>query len=201
MPQPRDFARGHEIVSIELHYIRRMPGGPGPSPRKRSFLSYAPVRWSLAASIAAGVTAVLFIGMTRLIDGSWILDQVLRVFPLEQTAAVDPCKEWQAEQTLVPVEGTVGYLGPTGFVALPDARIMGEHVQAPSQHVEVSAAGTFRFVTPFEAPRPESCGEPASRLGPSPRLLIQAPDCSARTVPVTRNWLPHRVLLDCEERS
>ena len=178
-----------------------MPGESGSFSRKRSLLSYAPVRWSLAATVGVGVTIVLFVGMTRLIDGSWILDKVLWVFPLEQTEAVDPCEVWQAEQTLVTIEGTVGTLGPTGFVALPDARMMGEHVQSPPQHVEVSAAGTFRFVTPFEGQRPESCGDTASRTGPSPRILIQAPGCTARSVPVTRNWLPHRVLLDCEPRS
>lgn len=201
MPQPGDTARTHEIVSVELHYIRRMSGGSGPSSRKRSFLSYAPVRWGLAASIGASVTVLLFVGMTRVIDGSWILDKVLRVFPLELTEAVDPCEEWQAESTLVTIEGTVGYLGPAGFVALPDARMMGEHVHAPPQRVEVSAGGTFRFVTPFEGQRPERCGETPSRTGASPRLLIQAPGCAARSVPVTRNWLPHRVLLDCEARS
>jgi len=159
------------------------------------------VRWSLAATVGASVTVVLFVAMTRLIDGSWILDRVLRVFPLEQSEAVDPCEAWQAESILVTIEGTVGYLGPKGFVALPDARMMGEHAEAPPQHVEVSTTGSFRFVTPFEAPRPERCGESASHAGSSPRLLIQAPGCVARSVPVTRNWLPHRVLLDCEART
>ncbi len=176
----------------------RGPAGP-PSPRP--LLSYGVVRWTIAAIVGSTVTAGLFAAMTRMIDGSWILDQMLRVFPLEQTGFVDPCEVWAPEQTLVPIEGTVGYLGRAGFVALPEAQIIGEHGRAPRQRVEVSGAGEFRFVTPFEDRRPEKCAEPGSAEPPSPRLLIQAPGCSARIVPVTRNWLRHRVLLDCGARS
>jgi hypothetical protein len=168
----------------------------------RPLLSHGVVRWTIAAIVGSTVTAGLFASMTRMIDGSWILDQMLRVFPLEQTGFVDPCEVWEPEQTLVTIEGTVGYLGSAGFVALPEAQMIGEHGNAPPQRVEVSDAGGFRFVTPFEERRPEKCSD----LGelpepPSPRLLIQAPGCATRSVPVTRNWLRHRVLLDCEERS
>ena len=159
------------------------------------------VRWTIATIIGATITAGLFVSMTRMIDGSWILDRILRVFPLKQTEFVDPCEVWEQEQTLVTIEGTVGYLGRAGFVALPDAQILGEHGHAPPQRVEVSDAGGFRFVTPFEEQRPEKYVDHASPEPPSPRLLIQAPGCSTLSVPVTRNWLPHRVLLDCEERS
>ena len=178
-----------------------MPGPTGPPSRRRSLLSYGVVRWTIAATIGATVTAGLFVAMTRLIDGSWIIDKMLRVFPLEQTEQVDPCEVWKAEQVLVTIEGTVGYLGRTGFVALPDAEMVGKHRYAPSQRVEVTGTGGFRFVTPFEEQRPQSCSEPGRPPAPSPRLLIQARGCSTRSVPVTRNWLPHRVLLDCEARS
>ena len=178
-----------------------MHGPAGPPSRRRPLLSYGVVRWTIAAIIGSTVTAGLFVSMTRMIDGSWILDQMLRVFPLEQTEFVDPCEVWEREQTLVTIEGTVGYLGRAGFVALPEAQMIGEHGDAPRQRVEVSDAGGFRFVTPFEEQRPEKCVEAGSPEPPSPRLLIQAPGCSTRSVPVTRNWLPHRVLLDCEERN
>ncbi len=179
-----------------------MHGPTGRPSRRRSLLSYGVVRWTIAATVGAMVTAGLFVGMTRMIDGSWILDKMLRVFPLEQTEPVDPCEVWGQEQTLVTIEGTVGYLGQTGFVALPDAEMIGEHGHAPRQRVEVSDTGGFRFVTPFEEQRPEKCaelGEP--QQPPSARLLIRAPGCKPRSVPVTRSWLPHRVLLDCEARS
>ena len=178
-----------------------MHGPTGPPSRRRSLLSYGVVRWALAATLGTIVTAGLFVTMIQLIDGSWILERMMRIFPLEQTEFVDPCEVWKAEQILVSIEGTVGYLGRTGFVALPDAKMVGEHRYAPPQRVEVSGAGGFRFLTPFEEQRPQSCSEPGRPPAPSPRLLIQAPGCSARSVPVTRNWLPHRVLLDCEARS
>ena len=176
--------------------------GPTDLPsRRRSLLAHGFVRWTLAAIIGVTVTAALFVTMTRLIDGSWIIDKMLRVFPLEQTALVDPCEVWEAEQTLVTIEGTVGYHGRKGFVALPDAEMVGKHGAAPPQRVEVGRSGGFRFVTPFDEQRPERCEEAGSSEASSPRLLIQAPGCSARSVPVTRNWLPHRVLLDCKARS
>jgi hypothetical protein len=159
------------------------------------------VRWTIAVIIGVAVTAGLFVSMTRMIDGAWILDQMLRVFPLEQTEFGDLCEVWEQEQTLVTIEGTVGYFGRAGFVALPEAQMIGEHGHAPPQRVEVSDTGGFRFVTAFEEQRPERCVERGSPEPPSPRLQIQAPGCSTRSVPVTRNWLPHRVLLDCEARS
>lgn len=187
-------------MSVDLHYSRCMHGPTGPPSRKRSILSYAAVRWTLAAIVGVTVTAMLFVGMTRMIDGAWILERVLRVFPLEQSEPLDPCEIWQAEQTLVAIEGAIGYAGRAGFVALPDARIVGKHGHAPPQQVDVSGAGSFRFLTPFEEQRPESCAEPGSAAAPLPRLLVQAPGCLTRSVPISRNWLPHRVLLDCEAR-
>ena len=145
---------------------------------------------------------MLFVGMTRMIDGSWILDQMLRVFPLQRAAVADLCEEWEHQQAgLLTIEGTVGYLGRAGFVALPEAQMMGEYADAPPERVEVSDAGEFRFAMPFEGPRPERCADRGSSERQSPGLRIQAPGCSTRRVPVTPDWVPHRVLLDCEAQS
>ncbi len=178
-----------------------MHGPTGSPSHRRPLLLYGVVRWTIAGIIGTTFTAGLFVAMTRMIDGSWILEQMLRVFPLEQTDFVDPCEGWEHEQTtLVIIEGTVGYLGREGFVALPEAQIVGEHRRAPAQRVEVSNVGEFRFVTPFAEQRPEKCAAGGSPEPASPGLLIQAPDCSTRRVTVTRSWLPHRVLLHCSRQ-
>lgn len=174
--------------------------GTGPPPRRRPLLAYGLVRWTIAAGVGATVTAALFLSMTRLIDGSWILDGLLRIFPLQQTEGVDPCEVWEPEQTLETIEGTVGYLAEGGFVALPGATVIGQHGRAAPQRVDVSATGGFRFVASFPEPRPETCGRSPQPLHSSARLLIEAPGCTARSVPITRGWLAHRVLLQCEER-
>ena len=159
------------------------------------------LRWMIAASVGTTVTAVLFLAMAGMLDGSWVLEAVLRAFPTEQSELVDPCEVAEAVHTPEIIEGTVGYLGAAGFVALSDAAIIGEQGHASPQRVAVSDSGAFRFVARFEEPRPESCPEPAGAERSSPRLLIRAPGCTLRRVSVTRGWTPHRVLLQCEARS
>ena len=178
-----------------------MNGPAGPPSRRRPLLAHGVARWTLAATIGTTVTAGLFVGMTRMIDGTWILEQMIRVFPLKRIELVEPCEVWGQEQILVTIEGTVGYLGSAGFVALPEAQVIGEHGHTPPQRIDVSDAGEFRFVASFEQQRPEQCQERGSPEPRSPRLMIEAAGCSKRSVPVTSGWLPHRVLLDCDARS
>ena len=115
-----------------------MHGPAGPPSRRRLLLLSGVVRWTIATIIGATVTAGLFVSMTRMIDGSWILDLMIRVFPLEQTEFVDPCEVWEQEQTLVTIEGTVGYLGRAvkpagdaksgcGIDPLPDVVVIVDH--------------------------------------------------------------------------
>jgi len=177
-----------------------MLGPTGPESPKPPLLA-AVLRWLVAAALAASVTLVIFVAMTRMVDGAWILDRILRVFPLEQTALADPCEAWETEAALVPIQGVVGYYGPDGFVPLHDAEIVGEHAPSDTQTVEVSPEGVFRFVTAFADERPPACATPAVPGATGKRLRIRAPGCVPRDVPVNRSWIPHRVLLDCEARA
>ena len=163
-------------------------------------LHHGVVRWALAVSMGTAITIALFLMMTRLVDGSWILERLVRVVPLTTTASVDPCEVWETQQTLVPIDGIVGYQSPDGFVPLVDAEIVGEHRAAHGQRVDVSPEGGFRFVTGFSNERPPACSEPTAGGAVIKRLIIRAPGCVSREVPVVRSWIPHRVLLECDSR-
>jgi hypothetical protein len=172
---------------------RRTP--PEPRPEFPGLL-----RWVVAGAFAMTITFALFAAMPTLVDGAWILDRVLRFLPGEETPVADPCEAEEAPLTAVTIEGVVGYSGPAGFVPLADAEIVGEHAPEDGQPVEVSERGVFRFVTGFAEERPSACGEAPERGAARKRLLIRAAGCTPREVRVTRSWVPHRVLLDCEAR-
>jgi len=167
---------------------------------KRSVLHHGLVRWGSAAVVGVTVTLVLFLIMTRLVTGSWILEAMIRVFPLVQTPIVDPCDPGEARRTPISIDGVVGYYAGTEFVPLPDAAIVGEHRAAEGQPVPVSPEGIFRFATDFPEERPAECGEPEREDTPSKRLIVRAPGCVGRIVPIVRAWVPHRVLLECDAR-
>lgn len=159
------------------------------------------LRFVVAGGVATVITLALFVTMTRLVDGSWILESIMRVFPLEQTTLEDPCAAWESERELVPIQGIVGYYGSDGFVPLHDAEIIGEHAPSDGQIVDVSPEGVFRFVTAFEDELPPACTKPSVPGVTGKRLLIRAAGCQPREIRITQAWMPHRVLLDCESRS
>lgn len=178
-----------------------MHGPTGQDAPKRSWLEHPVVRWVVVSVVAAVTTLALFIFMMRLVDGSVIWDRILRLFPLEfASVEVDPCEGWESRQLLVTIEGSVGFYAPEGFVPLADAAIVGEHAPEDGVAVEVAPDGVFRFVTGFAIERPAACSELDEPGTKKKRLIIQAPGCVSRDVPVGRSWIPHRVLLECDSR-
>lgn len=158
----------------------------------------AALRWLVAGGLATAVTVLIFATMTRLVDGSWILDKIIRVFPLHQTQLTpeDECDAVPPLGGAVTIHGVVGSYRDGVFHPLPQARIVGRTALGAESEVEVDPNGVFRFATAFPNEAPSLCPPPETV---DQQLRIQAPGCRERTVPVTRAWVPHRVLLDCEE--
>jgi len=164
------------------------------------------LRWGIAGSVAAATTLAIFIAMTRMSDGSEILASLVRFFPLTFATVDVECDEEDLLASAVTIEGAVGYHGPDGFAPLPDVEILRENTSAGERTVEVSADGSFRFVTAFASDAPTSCppqeeGEDAFDPKTVQQLRLRAPGCVERRVPLTRAWQPHRVLLECSGRS
>ena len=156
------------------------------------------LRWLVAASLATLVTLVIFIAMTRMIDGTWLLDSLIRVFPLTQTE-IPPGDECSPSPLLGPaisIEGVVGRYRDGDFDPLPAAEVVGHNALGKEVLVEVSEHGIFRFVTAFADESPSPCPRVPTR---DQKLRIRADGCQERSVPVTRAWLPHRVLLECQD--
>ncbi len=155
-------------------------------------------RWLVAATAATVITALLFGAMTRLADGRWLVDRLVRIFPLEQTVLPeeDDCSGQPLLDAAITIEGIVGTRSrDEGFQPLTRAEIVGHDALGASRSVQVEPGGIFRFVTAFASGAPSSCPAPS----PKPqRLEIRATGCRARSVPVTPAWVPHRVLLECE---
>lgn len=160
----------------------------------------AVLRWLVAGGFATVVTLLLFATMTRLVDGSWILDSLIRVFPLQQTQLPpeDECAAIPPLGGAVTIEGVVGRYRDGVFQPLPEAHIVGRTALGVDAEVEVAENGIFRFATAFPNQLPPTCPPPETV---EQRLRIRASGCEERVVPVTRAWIPHRVLLDCPARD
>jgi hypothetical protein len=175
---------------------------PTRPPSDRRLLLEAVVRWVVSAGMAVGLTLVIFIAMTRVIDGDMILDRLLRIFPLEQTvlAAEDPCAVDESQlRSAVVIEGQIGTQRAGGFAPLPGAQILGDDRASEPRRVEVDGDGRFRFATAFPKDGPAPCLDGPPQPAASQRLWVRAPGCTERSVPVTNVWIPHRVLLDCAD--
>ncbi len=154
------------------------------------------LRWLMAGSVATVVTLVIFIAMTKMIDGTELLEGLVRIFPLTQTE-ISPPDECPAVPLLGPaisIEGAVGRYRNGEFEPLAGAQVVGQNALGNAVDIEVSEQGIFRFVTAFADQAPTACPiVPTS----DQNLQIRASGCKDRSVPITRAWLPHRVLLDC----
>jgi hypothetical protein len=160
------------------------------------------LRWSIAAAVAIGMTLAIFIAMTRMIDGSDILATIVRIFPLSFASPEDQGACEDELPNAVTIGGSVGYYGAEGFEPLIDAEIFREGARGGQQSVGVSADGVFRFVTAFASEAPTRCPrDDGFDPNTAQQLRLRAPGCTERSVPVTRAWLPHRVLLECSERG
>ncbi len=164
----------------------------GPQQRSRGGLRELG-RWIVAALGAAAITVFLFGGMVGLVDGRWILEKVIRVFPLEEQsvreddllARPDPRKG-----ITLRFEGTVGHLVRDRFVPLEDAEILGTRPDEEPRRIAVEPGGHFRFEASFPEDR---ISAPSAT-----QLLVRSPGCRDRRVPVTRAWMqPRRIALDC----
>ena len=110
-----------------------------------------------------------------------------------------PANSSSGPSNALTIEGTVGRNDGSGFQPLPDAVVVGQNAISDSIAVEVSGDGRFQFVTSFRNEAPSPCGEQVAPDGGEAQLLIfDAPGCAERRVPVTRAWVTHRVVLDCE---
>lgn len=162
------------------------------------------LRWVVAVPIAVFVVGSLFFVMASLVDGTWLVEALMRVFPLKERE-LTPEERCEMERLqgapAITIEGNVGYLDKRSFVPLPDAEIRGEQGLAAIRDVEVDAEGRFRLVTalPF-VPSPECADQTPGRTAAAPRLFFQAPGCRERRVPVTAAWVPRRIVLVCPDR-
>lgn len=169
-----------------------MDPGKRESQRSRAGLE-ALLRWGIAGSAAAIVTVALFGAMIGAVDGEWILETLIRVFPLgtQKVGEGDlPALRPDRDAVSVEIEGTIGTLAGDRFVPLGDAEIVGAQASGDRRPIEVGPGGAFRL----EAIFPDANATRASVT----QLVIRSPGCRERRVPVTRAWrYPRRITLDC----
>jgi len=174
------------------------PDDDSDPPRFRSALRY------LIAGAIGGATALgIFATMAWTFDVSSIVMRMFRIFPLIQTSlegegACDESDLWQA----VIIEGAVGTLRNGELQALPGASAEGRDGSDRVVPIDIAADGSFRYVAAFPNEAPTTCdrGE-RSPIGPPPTLVVRAPGCAERVVPITRAWVPHAISLDCSSGS
>jgi hypothetical protein len=137
-----------------------MSGNAGLPPSGRFTLLWAVVRWLVAASAAAVVTLGVFATMTRLIDGTAILESIIRVFPLIQTelSREDACAAESRLGSAMTVDGVVGYREAGRFVPLPDATILGDAVIV-GRAIALAAAAIPGDDTAVASPGTSSSGD------------------------------------------
>jgi hypothetical protein len=163
------------------------------------------IRWIVAGGVGAASALALFAAMAASIEGVDIVERLFRIFPLTQTVLpdTDECgADGTASHLAVPIEGVVGHLRDDGMAPLPDATVVGENAITGTMPVDVSSNGTFRFVAAFPNDEPSACRDAESVTEGAPQqLVVRAPGCAERIVPVTAAWVPHTVLLDCAGRD
>jgi hypothetical protein len=162
-------------------------------------------RWLVAGGFGAVVTASLFVAMSAAIDGVDIVGRMFRIFPLTQTAVPDPddCADPEiASHLAVPIEGVIGHMRGDRLAPISDAVVVGVNAITGETPVDVSADGSFRFVAAFPDNTPTTCpGVKPLKEGTPQRLVVRAPGCVERIVPVTAAWVRHTVFLDCADRD
>jgi hypothetical protein len=177
----------------------RLPPGPT-TPPLRSLL-----RWGTAACVGVTVTFGIFTLVLGIRVEDVLVESLLRFFPLKQVpvsqedlCAMGPRRLNEA----VIIEGSVGRLVGKDFVALDDAEVLGERLAAADEWMKVEAGGRFRFVTALPRVEDADCDvTPEGMSAPTPQLVIRAPGCQERHVPVVRPWIPRRIVLACEARG
>lgn len=165
----------------------------------------AAIRWLVAGSVGLAVTLSLFVAMAASLNGVDIVGRLFRIFPLTQTAITSPdeCAEGGiASHLAVAIEGVVGHLRGDQLTPLSDADLIGDNAITGETPVDVADDGSFRFIAAFPNDDPAACRETKPlKAGATQRLIIRAPGCTERIIPVTAAWVPHAILLDCETRD
>ena len=179
-----------------------MPGPP-PSPERSRSPLRGVARWLVAGAVGAAITLGVFVAMAALTEGRSLLDRMFRIFPLT-SAGLSTTDECARADTIagsaVIIEGTVGTNRGGRFQPLPDAEAIGSNAISDAIAVELAGDGRFRFVTSFPGEAPAPCvDETAPTGGERQQLVFRAPGCRERRVPVTRAWVAHPVVLDCDE--
>jgi hypothetical protein len=178
--------------------VRLPRAAPGATRRGYSPAMSELLRWLGAGTVGVVVTFALFVAMTRLVDGPSILEGVMRIFPLilAPPTPEDECAARLA--SAVTIEGVVGEYRDGIFHPRSDAETSSDDALGGARKVDVAPDGSFRFVTAFPRDVPTDCPAVEAPIqATTQRLLIRAPGCQDRSVPVTRAWLAHRVVLDC----
>ncbi len=151
------------------------------------------------------MTAGIFALVLGVSVGPSTLERLFRLFPLRQVALTpeERCDLGPRRlQEAVSIEGRVGTLIGEQFVALEHAEVVGERLAAAAEWMSVESNGHFHFVTALPKEGDADCftGPDGVPL-PTPQLVIRAPGCAERRVPVVRPWIPRRILLSCNPGS
>jgi hypothetical protein len=171
-----------------------------PAPR-RSPRHRGAVRLVAAAGVGVLTTALIFVVMALLIDPTALVDRMFRIFPLIQTelAADEACEDGPLLRA-VTIEGVVGHIRDGVLRPLRDVEVVGGERESEAVPVDVSADGSFRFATAFPDAAPSPCdGRQRAPVAVAQQLFFRAPGCAERRVPITRAWVPHAIVLDCED--
>ncbi len=159
------------------------------------------VRWVVSAAVAGTVTTAIFLAMTRLVSGEWLLAGLLRIFPLGTSAPAVDCLELVGRSAPVKIEGELVALEEGRFVPIADGTIFAGRGPEAAPLGRTDAKGAFEIVLAFPLEAPASCRERVEAAPVRSRTItLRAPGCVERRVPVTPAWVPHQVVLDCGER-
>lgn len=179
-------------------------GAPRPAARGRGSLGCMPawLRWLISALMGVGVSflMVVFV-MSTFRDTSGFIT-VLKAIPTAFTPTAEGDCEALLESGADPVRigGTVGTRRAGVFQPLPGVEIVERSKRGEELLGRSGPHGVFEVEARFRWDQLVHCGKPAPRSNEgSKSVIFRAPGCTPRNVPVTRNWIPHRVLLECAE--
>jgi len=163
------------------------------------------LRWLVSVCVGVAVTGFIFSVLMGIRIGPEAVESLLRFFPLQQVPITQEDRCAMGPRRLreaVSIEGSVGTLVGDDFVALDDAEVLGERLAAADEWMAVEPDGVFRLVTALPKEEDADCAlAPDGAPLPAPQLVIRAPGCAERRVPVVRPWIPRRILLSCPARG
>jgi len=157
------------------------------------------LRWIVSAAMGVLVSFLLVVFvMSTLRDTSGFIT-VLKAIPTAFTDTTAECEAvLERGSDPVRVAGTVGTRRLGGFEPLVGVELVEDREDGPLLLGRSGPEGRFEVEAAFRWDRLTHCGAVESPWREkSKAILFRAPGCVVRNVPVTRNWIPHRVTLDC----